>query len=175
MRTLVTYASAKGSTHDIAGTIASHLQAAGITVDLTPVDRVEFSTLPRYSSVIIGSPIHMQHWLRPACSFISHNVGFLKAMSVWAFSTGMPPNEDQRVKEEQMIEKKIRKEIPDLQGHKLFFGRIEQESLGWFMRAIFKCCISEKEIKDGDQIDWEEIGTWARKVGEEIHTSQMMI
>jgi menaquinone-dependent protoporphyrinogen oxidase len=56
MRVLVGYASAKGSTREIAERIATRLRAAG---HVTAVDRVdEASAIASYDALVLGSAIH---------------------------------------------------------------------------------------------------------------------
>src|SRR5579871_2288781 len=117
MPILVTYATAKGSTSEIAERIASRLQTFVTPVDCIPIKEVEAAALPSYSAIIVGSAIHMASWLSPANHFIRNNEQVLKTKPVWAFSVGMPPQESDRLNEERMIEEKIRKHVPDLRGH----------------------------------------------------------
>ena len=168
MSILVTYATAKGSTQEIAERIASRLQAFAKPVDCIPVKEVEASALPSYSAVIVGSAIHMGSWLGPAWRFIRINGQVLKTKPVWAFSVGMPPQESDRVNEEGMIEGKIRKQVPDLRGHKLFQGRFYKQDLGWFLGMIFTCCVPREKSKFGDERNWEVIEAWADAVGKEV-------
>lgn len=70
----------------------------------------------------MGSAIHVGSWLAPACHFLRDNSAALSSQQVWAFSVGMPPNEEDRTNEERTMDGKIRKVLPDLRGHKLFQG-----------------------------------------------------
>lgn len=170
MSVLVTYATAKGSTREIAERIASRLQGSATPIDCIPIKEVEASALPSYSAVIVGSAIHMGSWLSPATRFIRDNGQALKTEQVWAFSVGMPPQESDRVSEERMIEEKIRKHVPDLRGHKLFQGRFYKQDLGWFLGMIFTCCVPRSKTKWGDERNWENIEAWADSVGKEIRS-----
>jgi menaquinone-dependent protoporphyrinogen oxidase len=168
MSILVTYATAKGSTREIAERIASHLKVFVTPVDCLPVKEVRTASLPHYSAIIVGSAIHMGSWLSPARRFIHSNAAVLKAKPVWAFSVGMPPQEADQMNEERMMDGEIRKVVPDLRGHKLFQGRFYQQDLGWFLGLIFKCCIPKGKTRWGDDRDWEAIEAWADTVGREI-------
>ncbi len=169
MSILVTYASAKGSTHEIADRIASRLKTFVTPVECIPVKEVEASALSNYSAVIVGSAIHMGSWLSPASRFIRNNGQALKAKPVWAFSVGMPPQESDLVNEERMMDKKIRKQLPDLRGHKLFQGRFYKQDLGWFLGMIFTCCVPRNKTKFGDERKWDVIDAWADTIGKEIN------
>jgi menaquinone-dependent protoporphyrinogen oxidase len=168
MSILVTYATAKGATSEIAEVVASHLKAFATTVDLLPIKDVSTASLSKYSAIIVGSAIHVGSWLGPAKHFIQNNSTALNSKQVWAFSVGMPPREDARKEEESTMDKKIRKELPSLRGHKLFQGRFEKTDLPWVARIFFMCCIPKNKQKWGDLRNWEEIHAWADSVGREV-------
>jgi len=170
MSILVTYATAKGSTGEIAERITSRLKAFVSPIDCIPIKEVEAAALPSYSAIIVGSAIRMGGWLSPANRFIRNNEQTLKTKPVWAFSVGMPPKESDRLNEERMVEEKIRKHVPDLQDHKLFQGRLYKQDLGWFLGMIFTCCVPRSMTKFGDERNWNEIEAWADKVGKEIRS-----
>jgi menaquinone-dependent protoporphyrinogen oxidase len=168
MSILVTYATAKGATSEVAEAVALRLKAFATTVDLLPIKDVSTASLPKYSAIIVGSAIHMGSWLGPAKHFIQNNSTALNSKQVWAFSVGMPPKEDARKEEESIIDKKIRKDLPGLRGHKLFLGRFEKTDLPWVGRIVITCCIPKDKQKWGDFRNWEEIHAWADSVGREM-------
>ena len=165
---LVAYATAKGSTHEIADRITSRLQAIHPVVECQSMADIEASSLSSYSAIVLGSAIHMTSWLPQANRFIHSQRATLKTKPVWAFSVGMPPDEAGRVSEEKMIETKIRKQLPELKGHRLFRGKFEQNDLGWFMRTIISCCVPKKKQTFGDERNWNDIEAWADAVGKEV-------
>jgi menaquinone-dependent protoporphyrinogen oxidase len=165
MSILITYATAKGSTREIAERMAERREAFGRPVECLPAKEVRTTSLPNYSAIIVGSAIHFDSWLYPACFFIRINAATLKAKPVWAFSVGMTGHEAFRVDEELRIDRWIRKIVPDLRGHKLFQGRFYQQDLGWFLRWVFK---KRGMVRWGDERNWEAIEAWADGVGKEI-------
>ncbi|OQU99180.1 Flavodoxin domain-containing protein [Cladophialophora immunda] len=170
MSVLIAYASAKGSTGEIAERIAEKLREScpASTVKCSPISAIDVTSLPSYTAVIVGSAIHAGSWLSPARRFIHNNAIVLKEKPMWAFSVGMPPKEEDRRKEEQMIEEKIRKTLPNLRRHELFEGRFNKQDLPWFGRIIISCCIPKDKAKFGDARDWIEINAWAEVIGKEI-------
>jgi menaquinone-dependent protoporphyrinogen oxidase len=168
MSILITYASAKGSTREIAERMAERLEVFGRPVECLPIKEVRTASLPNYSAIIVGSAIHGT-WLLYACRFICSNAAVLREKPVWAFSVGMMAQEADRVNEELEINVWLRKVVPDLRGHKLFQGRFYQQDLGWFLGLVFKLCTAgEKERWWGDKRNWEVIEAWADGVGKEI-------
>ncbi|KEF53974.1 uncharacterized protein A1O9_09769 [Exophiala aquamarina CBS 119918] len=168
MSILVTYATAKGATSEIAERIAEHLKTFAASVEVRPTKEVSATSLHTYSAIIVGSAIHAGLWLTPARHFIRDNSTTLSSQQVWAFSVGMPPNEEERMNEERMMDGKIRKVLPALRGHKLFQGRFKKQDLPWIIRIIFACCVPKNKTKWGDARNWEEIEVWSENVGREI-------
>lgn len=84
MKVLVTYASAHGSTRQIAEEIARRLAQDGLDADARSIDEV--ATLDPYDAVIIGSAVHNMAWLPPAASFVHRHAAILADRPVWLFS-----------------------------------------------------------------------------------------
>ncbi|KAK3342199.1 flavodoxin-like protein [Lasiosphaeria hispida] len=164
MSILITVATAHNSTRDIAQRIAARLAThTSGPIDVLDVANVPADGVSRYTIVIVGSAVHMQSWLSPARKFLHSERAALATRPVWAFSVGMPDTEVHAVKEEEMIEKNVRKEVPELRGHVLFKGRIEREHLPWPGRLIFKWF--PNIWKFGDFVEWDKVDAWADEVG----------
>lgn len=81
MNILIAYASARGSTREIAERIAARLGVQRHQCEVLPLDRV--SDVKRYQAAIIGSAIHDQAWLPEAIRFVSDNSAALVDRPVW--------------------------------------------------------------------------------------------
>ena len=68
MHVLVGYASAQGSTAEVARRIGSVIEAEGMSVDVLPIKDV--ASLVDYDAVVLGSAIHTQSWLQEASDFM---------------------------------------------------------------------------------------------------------
>ncbi len=84
MKVVVAYASDHGSTKGVAGEIADRLTAAGMLVDLNPID--ELDAIEGYDAVVLGSAIHNRAWLPQAAAFVQAHRGELAVRPVWLFS-----------------------------------------------------------------------------------------
>jgi menaquinone-dependent protoporphyrinogen oxidase len=135
------------------------------------VEQIQAYTLVSYCSIIIGSPLQMQYWLLQARTFVSHNSNTLKAIPVWAFSTGMPSDKIDSNREEN-IEKWLRRDLPNLRGHKLFLGLCQKEGLRWFICPEFTFSLHKKKAKFGDKRNWKQVNAWADEVEKEIRASR---
>src|SRR6478752_10437129 len=87
MRVLVAYASALGSTREIAQHVADRMAVALGEVECRSVEEVK--SVAGYDAFVVGSAIHNQAWLDPALVFFTHNAHELAKRPVWAFSVGM--------------------------------------------------------------------------------------
>src|SRR4051812_35447299 len=87
MTVLVAYASALGSTREIAQHVAARMAVALGEVECQSVEEVE--SVDGYEAVVTGSAIHNQAWLPPALAFLTHYGPELAGRPVWAFSVGM--------------------------------------------------------------------------------------
>lgn len=88
MRILVGYASAHGSTREIAERLAARLREQGLEVDCAAVQ--DGPAVGPYDAVVVGSAIHNAAWLPEADSFVNRAAPELARRPVWLFSVGMP-------------------------------------------------------------------------------------
>ena len=158
MKILLAYATAAGSTREIAERIHTRLQSANIgEVSLCPVS--DTLSLEGYDALIIGSCIHIG-WLKSGASFIkriSKDLQHGAPIPIWAFSVGIPPSDKTRVEEEKTTEKWLKKYV-DLKGHCLFMGSYApgNGTMDWVWKKTFKWFFG-----DGyDKRDWKAIDAW---------------
>jgi menaquinone-dependent protoporphyrinogen oxidase len=88
MDLLVGYATAHGSTREIAQHLAARLTACGMDARARPVDGVGDADM--CEAFVLGSVIHGKAWLESAKDFVRHNSDPLRFRPVWMFSVGMP-------------------------------------------------------------------------------------
>ncbi|HEY3493011.1 MAG TPA: flavodoxin domain-containing protein, partial [Solirubrobacterales bacterium] len=68
MTVLVAYSSKRGSTAEIAETVAATLRREGLGVCLEAVETVD--SLDRYDAVVLGSAVYMKRWRGDAKHFL---------------------------------------------------------------------------------------------------------
>jgi menaquinone-dependent protoporphyrinogen oxidase len=91
MTVLVAYSSKRGSTAEIAETIAATLRREGLGVCLVPAEQVE--SLEPSDAVVLGSAVYMKRWRvkrwrGDAKHFLKKHRKALKQMPFWVFSSG---------------------------------------------------------------------------------------
>ena len=172
MSVLIAFSTAHNTTTSIANRIASRLTSTlppSISVTTKPITSIptnDPAALSPYNYIIVGSAIHMTYWLPPARKFLSAHHTTLASKPVWAFSVGVPGTEAYEAREIKVIEKDIRKSVPELKGHVLFKGKSQVNQLAWPVALFFKWFPSKGKF--GDFVEWEKIDEWADGVGEEI-------
>jgi menaquinone-dependent protoporphyrinogen oxidase len=155
---LVIYASKHGATQEIARWIAQRLSVRGHPAEARPV--AEVTDLRGTQAVILGSAVYAGSWIKEAVEFARDHEGELVRLPVWLFSSG-PLGEEIEDTEEQP------RQLPDLRdrlhprGHRVFFGALDRERLGFAERMIVKAV----KAPDGDFRDRGAIEAWADEIG----------
>jgi menaquinone-dependent protoporphyrinogen oxidase len=150
---LVGYASKHGATQGIAEAIAARLVEDGHEAVARPVGEV--ATLEGVDALLLGSAIYAGSWMKEAVEFATANAQHAADIPVWLFSSG--PLGEQVVDDEEQP-----RQMPDLREalhpreHKVFFGALDREKLGFGERMIVKAV----KAPEGDFRDWDEIRTW---------------
>lgn len=159
---LVAYASAHGSTEEIASRIAVRLG-----VDLAAMRDVR--DIGRYDAVVLGSAIHDQQWLPDAVAFVNRFRFDLMSKSLWAFSVGLPgalhgPLRPFAMREEAKI-RALAVESLHPRDHRLFTGVVRAEHFPALSRVLFRAVGG----RFGDFRDWPEIDRWTDEIAEALH------
>lgn len=91
-RILLIYASATGSTVEVAEAIAETLAGRGFCVDVRPVN--ENPQVDGYQAVLVGSAVQYGNWLPEAIEFVKNNQEALKRVPVALFCVHIRNTED---------------------------------------------------------------------------------
>ncbi|MEY9964713.1 menaquinone-dependent protoporphyrinogen oxidase [Streptacidiphilus sp. MAP12-16] len=166
MNILVGYASAHGSTRQIAERIAERIRECGAKSDVRTVEEVQ--SLDGYDAFVLGSAVHNQSWLPAAVDFVQGNAAALADRPVWIFSVGMPaalrgPWKAFADKERPHILAQLDETLRP-RDHQLFSGAIAREHLPLSGRLMFRAA----GCHFGDFRDWDAIDAWARAVGRQL-------
>jgi menaquinone-dependent protoporphyrinogen oxidase len=163
---LVGYASAHGSTREIAERIGAVIARHGIRTEVRSMNAVDDSH--RYRVFVLGSAVHNQAWLAEATDFVHGNSELLAGRPVWAFSVGTPaalrgPWRRVTEQEEARIMAGLPATVP-LRGHRLLSGVIRRDQLPIAGRVMFRLM----GCHYGDFRDWAEIDAWADGIAREL-------
>jgi menaquinone-dependent protoporphyrinogen oxidase len=159
MTVLVAYASKRGSTAEIAATVAASLRRAGLSVECERVEEVR--SLDPYDAVVIGSAVYMKRWRGDARHFLKKHRKALRRMPVWVFSSGPvgdPANDNPDWMESPKLVARL--EEMGVRDHVVFGGSVPREPQGLMEKAMAEGTPEEYR----DRRDWEQIRAWAEGV-----------
>jgi menaquinone-dependent protoporphyrinogen oxidase len=163
MTVLVAYSSKRGSTAEIAETVAATLRREGLGVCLEPVEGVD--SLDPYDAVVLGSAVYMKRWRGDAKHFLKKHRKALKQKPFWVFSSG-PVGDPAKDDPEWMEPPKLAEKVEEMGGraHVVFGGCVPAEPQGFMERAMAEGV--PKEYRD--RRDWDEIRAWAQQIAAEL-------
>lgn len=163
MTVLVAYSSKRGSTAEIAETVAATLRRAGLDVDLKPAEEIQ--SLDSFDAVVLGSAVYMKRWRGDARHFLKKHRKALRQMPFWVFSSGPvgdPANDNPEWTEPPSLAAKV--EEMGGRGHAVFGGCLPAEPHGFIEKAMVEG--TPREFRD--RRDWAEIRDWAGQVASEL-------
>ncbi|KAF5990752.1 flavodoxin domain-containing protein [Streptomyces sp. WAC00263] len=167
MNVLVGYATAHGSTREIAERLAAKLSEAGQKAEARNMETVDDSDA--YGAFVLGSAVHGQAWLDPAKEFVRENSDILGLRPVWVFSVGGLPGA-LRGPGKRAAPKEVPGIVAGLPGdlsyrdHRLFSGVVERDHLPRRGRILFRTAGG----RFGDFRDWDAIDDWASGIAGEL-------
>jgi menaquinone-dependent protoporphyrinogen oxidase len=161
MRVLVTYATKHGSTRGIAEAIAATISGHGIAAEVFPVEGA--GEIGSYDAVVLGSAIYMGRWLKEATEFTRRHRASLAERPLWLFSSG-PLGTEVVDTEEQPKELSELLEMLEPRDHRLFYGALTRDALGFGERMVVKAV----RAPEGDFRDWDEIDAWSAAIAAEL-------
>ena len=157
-RVLVAYASAMGSTVDVAAEIGKTLAARGLSVDVRPIQSQP--QLDGYQAVLIGSAVQSGQWLPEALDFVKQNQQALNCLPVALFCVhirNLGDDEASRAGRLAYLDAVRRLLQPVAEG--FFAGKFDRHGAalllpGWFARFI----------PTMDLRNWKKIRSWAESI-----------
>lgn len=163
MTVLVAYSSKRGSTAEIAETVAATLRREGLGVCLEPVEAVR--DLDRFDAVVLGSAVYMKRWRGDAKHFLKKHRKALRQKPFWVFSSG-PVGDPAKDNPEWNEPPKLAEKVGEMGGraHVVFGGCVPAEPKGFMERAMADGV--PKEYRD--RRDWDEIRGWAQQIASEL-------
>jgi menaquinone-dependent protoporphyrinogen oxidase len=170
MNVLVGYASAHGSTAEIARFMADILEERGLKATVSSVAEIE--SVDAYDAVVVGSAIHGGMWLTEMSQFLAKFADALAKKPVYVFITCI------RVLEEggyqHSIEEYVNHSVLDKIGVRdvaAFAGKLEMNAVDWQERWTLSARYDGSEppgTYNNDFRNWDTIRAWTVKVVEQL-------
>jgi menaquinone-dependent protoporphyrinogen oxidase len=154
---LVAYATAAGSTAEVAEAIGEELRSMGAEVDVRLAKEVK--DVSPYGAVIVGSGIRAGQLLPHATKFVQKNREALSQVPVAYFVVCLTMKDDTEENRSTVAAylDPLRELVEPMEVG-LFAGAVNPSSLSIPARTILKAM----KISEGDYRDWEAIRSWAR-------------
>lgn len=155
---LVAYATAYGSTQEVAEAIAETLRAGGLSAEVKPAKALR--SLEGYGAVVLGAPLFMFRWHRDAHRFLVRQHKALAGRRVVIFALGPvhdPYDEAEWQGSQEQLDKALAKHpwLKPLEV-KLFGGKYDPTKLR-FPLSLMAGAEPASDIRD-----WEAIRAWAQ-------------
>ena len=163
MTVLVAYSSKRGSTAEIAETLAATLRREGLGVCLEQAEDVR--SLEPYDAVVLGSAVYMKRWRGEAKHFLKKHRKALKQMPFWVFSSG-PVGDPAKDNPDWIEPPKLAEKVEELggRGHVVFGGRVPAEPRGMMEKAMAEGIPEQFR----DRRDWDQIRSWASQIEQQL-------
>ncbi|MEC3957908.1 flavodoxin domain-containing protein [Nocardia sp. CDC153] len=166
-RVSVVYASAQGSTREIAEFLAANLTARGATVEVADAEHAP--DLSRFDTVVIGSAVHNMALLPEIEEYVRSHRDELNARTVWLFSVGLGPALKGPIGRRlgRVVPKKIAAVRDSLGTHeyRAFAGHYERAGVSLPARALFRLMGGTRY---GDVRDWHAITAWSDSIADSL-------
>jgi len=164
---LLTYASTRGSTEEVAEVILKVLNDAGMACEMRAMGDVR--SLASYDAVVMGAPLYMFRWHKDAKRFLKKQRDALQQRPVAVFALG-PVHDPHDEEEWQNSWSQLRNELAKFpwfepMAIEMFGGRYDPEQLG-FPLKIFAGSEPASDIRD-----WDAIRAWAGEISDELRAT----
>lgn len=173
MKILVAYATAHGSTAEVANVIGQALQEREF--DVTVANVIHVDNIDAYDVFVLGSAVHGGMWLTDMSQFLEHFATVLMARPVFFFLTCI------RVLEEggydHAVSHYVHPEVVEKFGMReltAFAGKLDLSQVDWDERWTLAARYdgaSAPGSYNRDYRDWDAIRTWASRVADKLLTS----
>ncbi|MGW4531993.1 flavodoxin domain-containing protein [Nocardia sp. NPDC004340] len=166
-RIAVVYASAQGSTREIADFIGASLSARGATVEIADAEHAPDPT--RFNALILGSAVHDRALLPELEGFVRDHRHELRARPVWLFSVGLGPALVGPIG--HLMGRAVPKRIAEVRdavmprGYRAFAGHYERAGVSLPARALYRLLGGSRY---GDLRDWTAITAWIDTVAQDL-------
>ncbi|MFE2872876.1 flavodoxin domain-containing protein [Embleya sp. NPDC059259] len=163
-KVLIAYASAHGSTREIAHRIGERLRRGGLQARVGPMDEIE--DLAPFDACILGSAIHDGAWLSSAAAFVDEHCVELADRPVWLFDVGLARALGGGFERHAPTPESVAKvsAIAKVHDYHRFAGAIARDDLSFRGRLFFRLVRG----RFGDFRDWSEIEGWADGIADEL-------
>lgn len=166
-RVAVVYATAHGSTREIAEYIGANLAGRGAVVEVADVEHAP--DLSRFDAVVLGSAVHEMAFLPEAVEYVHTHREALTALDVWLFGVGLVPALRGPIGRRiaRMVPKRIAqlRDSLDVRDYRCFAGLYDRFGISMNARILHRLMGGGRY---GDLRDWTAIELWSDSIAEAL-------
>lgn len=176
MAVLVGYATAHGSTQEIAERVAAKLGDGGWRAGALPLSEVD--NAGAFDAFVLGSAIHGGDWLPEAGAFLDRHAETLASRPVWLFSvstvgatsSAFGPRVARSLRRLTRVPRSVAAAWDAIgpRDHRAFAGVIRPEHWGLPGRVFLRGLGG----RFGDHRDWHDVDAWARRISSELTSAE---
>jgi menaquinone-dependent protoporphyrinogen oxidase len=172
MNILIGYASAHGSTAEIAQFMGRVFETFGAQVTTAPVSEVH--DISNYDAVVVGSAIHANMWLQPFSIFLEQFADALSSKPTHLFITCirvMEPGGRAHALRDYLYLPMLAKIGVSVEKVAVMAGKVEINAISWDERWLLASNYdgsAGSKLVNHDYRDWAAIGTWAMSIAAEL-------
>ena len=157
-RILIAYASATGSTAEVAAEIGKTISEIGYRVEVEPIR--EKPALNSFDAVLLGSAVYYSNWLPEAVEFVQVNQEALKRVPVAVFTVHIQNlgDEDPSRRNRLAYLNEIRPLLQPVD-EAFFAGRFDRRGAKIMFPGLIARFVPTMDLRD-----WEKILSWAQSV-----------
>jgi menaquinone-dependent protoporphyrinogen oxidase len=170
MKILVAYASAHGSTGEVAQFIGRILST--YNAEVTVANVVDVQSVEGYDAYVLGSAIHAGLWLQEMCVFTERFEDTLAQKPSYFWISCLRALEDDGRKHalKYYFDNKLLESF-DLRKQAVFTGKLNVNAIArheqWFLVANYDGKLNTGNINQ-DYRDWQVIAAWANSIAEDL-------
>ena len=165
MRVYVITASKYGSTSEIGAAIGHRLRERGH--DAIAIDAEDGGRLDDESAIVLGSPIYMGKWLKPARKVMDALANEPAGRLIFTFTVGPvgePPKPADAKPDEAVQRFCAERAISD----RMFTGKLDRSKLG----RLERLAVNAVKAPDGDYRNWPAIDAWTDEISDALVAAQ---
>ena len=165
MRVYVITASKHGSTSEIGAAIGHRLRERGH--DAIAIDAEDAGRLDDESAIVLGSPIYMGKWLKPARNVMDALADEPAGRLIFTFTVGPvgePPKPADAEPDEAVQRFCAERAVSD----RMFAGKLDRSKLG----RLERLAVNAVKSPDGDYRNWPAIEAWADQISDALVAAQ---
>ena len=174
MNVLVAFGTKYGSTVKVADAIASEMRNAGHEVDLVDLRERVPSDIGRYDMVVVGSPVFIGKWTKPAQEFLHRNGKALteKRVAMFVCCSDVLFEEKATAARKMYLDDVAASHDLRPAAMGMFGGEVDFTKYGMFTKFLLSK-VGAKDAMEGmgvetsrpyDFRDWDGIRKWAREL-----------